>query len=299
MKNSVERLKALLLELSNNGHVSVSKTKGENTSSCFNRLEQSGIVRKHRQGSGNRFSLILPKQLSEYISNEFPQGLHTKIDESLSHRVAGVSAHSDSKAIKKLGFDILTLRGSSEVSVSNQIFPLGEYNEQAYLSLKISDKQKITLQKRLTTIITIENPTVFVEFEKVTEIHWDIAIYTGGKMSTLLLEQLEKWHTEGHQLVHFGDMDYVGLLEYARILEKCPEADIFIPRTLDKNLIKRFGKSELLSKQTDIHLTLINKFDTLPSSNQKTKLLELYHLIQSCSKGLEQEVFLIPHGQQS
>ncbi|MGB1309808.1 MAG: hypothetical protein ACPG47_01290, partial [Leucothrix sp.] len=90
-----------------------------------------------------------------------------------------------------------------------------------------------------------------------------------------------------------GDYDYAGLLEYARILTRCPDAHLFYPSQLTQAFINRYGLIELHQKQIAQHQSLLKKLETLPDSMQKERLMSVHHLLQITAKGLEQEAFLI------
>lgn len=294
MKQSMFRKIDLLIELNTNGYISASKVKSNGIALLISRLEQSGLIRKHKQGNGNRYTVVHKEQLNNFIIKEFPQikSLEHSLNSGVSNRVSSISTYSDSKMIKSLGFDIVMLRGNVVINFKEHQYSLTEFADDALLSLKISANQRIQLQANPVTIITIENPTTFFEID-LTHLNCDVAVYTAGKMSNLLIEQLVEWHKQGHKLVHFGDYDYVGMLEYVRVLERCDSADIYVPETLTADFISRFGNSGLLQNQSEIHQGLINKMTFLTDSPQKTKLITLYNLIQGCSKGLEQEALLI------
>ena len=292
MKSYISKTAELFAELLEKGSISASSiSRGSHeTKAQFKRLSAAGIINKQRSGGGNRYQLLHPNSFQAFADSQFPSGL-VKPSENYSNRTFGVLTRADSKTTAKLGFDLVTLRGNSELCVNHTKYQLNN-SDDVFLSLKISDASLITIAKAKCRIVTIENPTVFAELNKITDLKWDIAVYTAGKMSSLLINQLQQWYEAGHQLVHFGDYDYVGLLEYARILDLCPEAELHVPNYLDKKFIARFGNSELHEKQITQHETLLTKLEILPESDQKQSLIEIYKLLQSTAKGLEQEAFL-------
>lgn len=294
MESYISKTAELLANLLEQGSISASSVdRGSlETKSQFAKLSAVGIISKQRSGAGNHYQLLHPLKFETFIDSVFPSGL-LKPSEYTSNRTFGVLTRADSKTTAKLEFDLIMLRGHAELIINRERHQLSNSND-AFLSLKISDSNLITIANTKCRIVTIENPTVFTELNKVADLEWDIAVYTAGKMSSLLLNQLQKWHEADHQLLHFGDYDYVGLLEYARILECCPQAVLHKPDLLTKEFINRFGNAQLHEKQITQHETLLKKLETLPKSDNQQSLLKIYQLLQSTAKGLEQEAFLIP-----
>lgn len=257
----------------------------------FATLISTEIIKKQRSASGNCYQLFQLEKLRIHLEKTFPNGLLKPIGKDTSNRSYGVFTNGDSKSITKLDFDLIMLRGSAEVSIDDEHYELNN-SDAAFLSLKISATQTIDITNPNLTVVTIENPTVFAELNKISGLEWDIAIYTAGKISNFLLTQLKQWHTAGHQLIHFGDYDFVGLLEYARILYLCPQVELHWPQHLNADFINRYGKSQLHEDQISQHQTLLNKLELLPTSPQKQTLVKMHQLLQKTAKGLEQEAFL-------
>ena len=295
MTNYISKTAQLFAVLLEKGSVSASSVDrgSPEIKQQFARLDNAGIVKKQRSGGGNCYRLLHPDKLQSFIDADFPSGLIRPEDSDSANRTFGVLTRGNSKTVSTLGFDIMMIRGNAELMVNQQRHLL-DNSDSAFLSLKISKEQKITLLTANSRIVTIENPTVFTELNKIADLQWDIAIYTAGKMSTLLLDQLQLWQEAGHTLIHFGDYDYVGLLEYARILQRCPLADIYFPTRLTHQFIEKYGTPELHQKQIAQHESLLKKLETLPASAQKKNLIGIHKLLQSTSQGLEQEAFLKP-----
>ena len=281
---------AVLLEKGSISASSISLGSNE-TKAQFEKLSTAGIIKKKRSGRGNRYHVLHRNTLQAFADSQYPSGL-VKPSENYSNRTFGVQTRADSKSTGTLGFDLVMVRGKAELTVNHKKHQLNN-SDDVFLSLKISKGSSITISETKCKIVTVENPTVFAELNKIADLEWDIAVYTAGKMSSLLINQLQQWYVAGHQLAHFGDYDYVGLLEYTRILELCPKAELHVPKHLDKNFIARFGNSLLHEKQIIQHETLLTKIEILPESDQKQSLTEIYKLLQSSAKGLEQEAFLI------
>ena len=292
MKHYISKTAELFAELLESGSLSASSVDrgSSETKAQFAKLSAAGIISKRRSGGGNRYEVLHPLNLQTFISSEFPSGLLAP-SEFVSNRTLGVLTKADSKTSKSLDFDLVMLRGNAKLCINQAIHYLKDSHE-IFPCIKITDNSLITIDKTSCKIITIENPTVFAELNKISDLEWDVAVYTAGKMSSILLNQLQQWCESGHQLTHFGDYDYVGLLEYVRILARIPSANLHQPSRLDKAFIQQYGNVTLLQKQISQHKTLLLKLQALPESAQKQSLLRVYQLIQSTGKGLEQEAFL-------
>ena len=288
MSHYISKTAKLFAGLLEKGSISASSVDrgSSDTKLQFARLDNAGIVKKQRSGGGNCYRLLHPEKLQSFIDANFPSGLIKPEDSDSANRTFSVLTRGDSKTLTALGFDLVMLRGNVGLMINQKPYQPGN-SDSAFLSLKISEEQKITLLSDNCKIITVENPTVFTELKRITDLEWDLAIYTAGKMSTLLLDQLQLWQEAGHSLLHFGDYDYAGLLEYARILERCSFAEIYFPTRLTHQFIDEYGTPELHQKQIAQHGSLLKKLETLAESAQKENLIGIHELLQSTSKGLE------------
>lgn len=287
--NFIDTNARLLHQLLVDHCVPVSSAKSAAASVLFGQLQQAGIVFKRRKGAGSQFLLENSASLSAFIEQTYPEGLFVQEDDDRLSRIQGVMQSQDSKTRKQLDFAFLNTRGTVTVKLAGQTHDLAVLtNTNTSLCLKISALQQCELLAPGSIVVTVENPTAFVELEQMLEQPWDLAVYTAGKMSGILLQQLQYWHQQNHKLVHFGDYDYVGLLEFARILRFAPQAYLYYPETLEK-LLQRYGNTELLRKQVGQHQILLETVRQLPEGAGKQQLVHVYQLLQETAKGLEQE----------
>ena len=279
----------LLYQLQTEGFVPASRVKSVAVMEIFGQLQQAGIVCKRRKGSGSQFQLEHPEFLQAFIVQTYPEGLFRQEEENRPSRVVGVMQSQDSKTFKQLDFSFLHVRGSAVVQFAGSTYDLTMLTAcDASLCLKISSAQHCELTSPMNTVVTVENPTAFVVLEQMLDQPWHLAIYTAGKMSDILIQQLKIWSQQGHQLVHFGDYDYVGLLDFSRILRFNPEADLYCPKAFTQ-LLQQYGDSQLLEKQVKQHEILLKTMEQLPDSLGKRQLIKIYQLLQQYAKGLEQE----------
>lgn len=279
----------LLHQLLTERTVPGSKVKSKAAKFLFDRLQQTEIIKKQRKGAGSQYQVMHLDALQAFIEQEYPNGLLAMTMTDLPSRIQGVLQSQDSKIQKKLDFVLLTVRGGTTIKHEGKTHDLNMLtNAETSLCLKISPSSLCELPASPCTIVTVENPTAYVELEKMLEHPWQLAIYTAGKMSNILLQQLQYWYQQQHQLLHFGDYDYVGLLEFARILICCPESRSYYPENLPM-LLQKNGNAQLLEKQTEQHKSLLRTLEYLPSGAGKNDLNEVYRMLQSSAKGLEQE----------
>jgi hypothetical protein len=287
--DTTARLLSLLLEQNS---LSASSVKSKASREVFTTLEQTGVVQKKRKGAGNQYQLLSQSSLVEFINSRYPSGVYRKEAKDTPRRVQGIREKQNSKSLSKLDFSLITLRGSSSIKQDGKVYNLVQLTtKNTFLSLKLTNTLHPENLQKNSTIVTVENQTDFTELESMMQRPWDITIYTGGKMSNILLQQLRYWANDGHKLVHFGDYDYVGLLEFTRIIQICPKAELYSPDKLSTELIQQYGNTLLLEKQVSAHQTFLKNLEALPDSLGKDQLSNAYKLLQENAKGLEQESF--------
>jgi hypothetical protein len=279
----------LLDRLLNENYISVSTVKSTSAIMLFQQLEQSKIIVRRRKGSGSQFKLEHLQALQNFIIRTYPEGLRRKVGDVRPSRVQGVMQVQDSKVCKSLDFVLVNLRGTATINYGDRTYHLEQItNRDISLSLKIDITRPCLLPRAPQIILTVENPTAFVALEQIVEQPWQLAVYTAGKMSNMLLQQLQLWYGQHHKLIHCGDYDYVGLLEFARILAICPSASLYKPANLFE-LLQQYGNDALLKKQVKQHKILIKKINKLPNSIGKQQLVTVYQMLQTTAKALEQE----------
>ena len=294
MMSFVDNNAKLLSNLLNAGSISVSSASSKVAKQLFHQLVQIGLVQKRRKGAGNQFQLLDSDGLKAYIDSCYPSGLLLVKTTDAPRRVQGIISGKNSKKLNKLDFDIITLRGNQTIVYGDKKYHLEAVTDNnIYVSVKVARGSHIRLLQVSKTIITVENPTAFCALDSMLDISWDVAIYTKGKMSNILLKQLQAWSLQGQNIIHFGDYDYVGLLEFLRVLKCSPNARFYLPNSLTSSFFKRFGNSQLLEKQTTQHKELKQIVSKLPDSSGKNDFRKAYDLIQNSAVGLEQESLYI------
>ena len=290
MSKYIDTNAKLLAQLLEAGSLPSSLVKSKVTISLFDKLIQIGLIQKQRKGAGSQFSLINKERREVFIGNEYPSGLEFIENNMFPRRVQGIKNCKNSKSLKKLDFDLITLRGKSIIEYKEKNIDLSlSSDDVTYLSLKLEIGSLINIHQESCTIVTVENPTAFTELGKMVSCSWDIAVYTGGKMSEILINQLKYWGEKGHKIIHFGDYDFVGMEEFIRILHVCSDARFYLPESLGDEFVKNYGNIELLEKQVTQHKKFSISMSSLANTKGRGDLRKLHQLIQNNAKGLEQE----------
>ena len=273
-----EILRKLLL----NGHIPSSRVRGRNRERLKS-LFASGILREESKAGGSRIVIESAEHFRKFIAGCYPSGLapeHT----ALPPRASGVAALRDSKRSTKRDCEPVLLRGLGDVVLSSDKnhLPVAELTRTFGMASFINDGNSGFQYKG--TIATVENLELFLHFEDIQP-EEKLAVYTGGRSSRLLLEWLSSPGMSNCRIVHYGDWDPVGLDEYLRIKDACPErTSLFVPDNLEE-LFRRYSNRGLIDGSIAIHGRLRRSAD--PSVKYVVSLMDRFNA------GLEQEVLLL------
>jgi len=135
------------------------------------------------------------------------------------------------------------------------------------------------------TVAVVENAEPFWQYEReLPEV--DLAIFASGRLSERALAWLASDDMGTCSLVHWGDYDPVGCMEFIRLRERCgTRVTMHLPNRVEE-LLPRFGKPGLLSDQLD---TLA----ALRSLDVPFEVISLLAMFDRFRRGLEQEALLI------
>ena len=215
-----------------------------------------------------------------------PDGLFVEIDD-LQDRAASVMALGDAKAIRCGPCQGVFLRSTKPNVCVSSIdgalnVPVDKMTAIAGGAAILLENDKFWTCEGL--VATVENEEAFWRHHLVLP-EVDLAVYTQGKMSDRLVAWLSSPPMKGCLYVHWGDYDPMGVIEYCRLAAACPGRVRFhIPDNLDI-LLPRYGKTELITKQTDL---LANLYDRLDDEVVR----RMVHLFENHRRGLEQEALL-------
>jgi hypothetical protein len=221
-----------------------------------------------------------------FVSDRFPLGLEDP-GEIPADRVAGVRLYGDAKAALRGRSEGVFLRstkpGTSLESESGQLLPVAEWTSiggVAALTLEESRRWRFS-----GTVAIVENAEPFWQFEREMP-QADLAVYAAGRLSERMLGWLASDEMAGCRLVHWGDYDPVGCMEYVRLCNRCAgRATMHVPARVAE-LLPIYGKPSLLADQIDT-LTALRHIAAPP------EVVQLLALFDQHRRGLEQEALLL------
>ncbi len=237
-------------------------------------------------GRGIVFKISNPRTFSDFLNSRFPMGID--IDpKAILDRASAVLYLNDAKAIRlavaqgifvrsaKAGIEITTGDKASTVQVSMLTQEAGT----AGLALSLERSWNATGQ-----IALIENADTFWRYELVLP-DIDLAILTGGNMSSRFLDWLASPLMDQCKLLYWGDYDPVGVYQYTRLASACAgRVEVYAPSAIDK-LLPKHGKASLITRQY-MYLDRLRDHDSDPFVRRMIELFDQHR------RGLEQEILL-------
>lgn len=249
-------------------------------------LETCGAVERRRAGRGEVLLVRSVGAFALFVSDRFPLGLEDP-RETPTDRVSGVRLQGDAKAAPRGRSEGVFLRstrpGARLESESGHWLPVAEWTSiagVAALTLEAPRRWRFS-----GTVVIVENAEPFWQFERELP-QVDLAIYSAGRLSERVLGWLAGDEMAGCQLVHWGDYDPVGCMEYVRLANRCPgRTRMHLPhRVLE--LLPVYGKPALIVDQIDT-LTQLRQIAAPP------EVARLLALFDQHRRGLEQEALLL------
>ena len=278
----VDSFAAVLKKLLWDGHIPSSRVKGRNRDRLKS-LFASGILKEEPKAGGSRIVIESARHFRQFIVGCYPSGLASE-HAVLPPRASGVAAFRDSrKGLLRMCEPVL-LRGFDDAVLNSEdnSLPAAELTRAFGMASFISSRGLDFHYDG--AVATIENLELFLHFEDIKP-NEKLVVYTGGRISRLLLEWLASSGMSGCRIVHYGDWDPVGLDEYLRIKEACSGRTIlFMPDDLEE-LFDRYSKPGLVEDNTAILGRLRGSAD--PSVKYVVSLMDRFNA------GLEQEVLLL------
>lgn len=247
-------------------------------------LFDAGILVEEPAGAGHRVLVRSTQGLKNWIARRYPHGLDGH-GATMSGRVEAVANHRDSKVSTGLDASLVHLRGfgNSELRRGEEQFPVAELTKAfGAASLLVRQDCSWRLSGRLCTV---ENLEVFLRIEELLD-DVDLAIYTGGRLSGLVISWLANCCGEDSLFLHVGDYDPVGLAEYLRLTKQLGgRVNLYLPDDLEERLI-RYGNTQLLRQSRKLQAVLRRSDD--PTVRTVVELIDRH------GRCLEQEALLIP-----
>lgn len=283
MKKAERRLLRLLRDAGDEGvlHSSIAK-------SCYSLLadlEECSAVRRKLMNRATRVRIVNQTAFSRFIESRFPLGIDTESLDALD-RAAAVVAFGDAKAIRRGSEEGIILRSAyREMRLTSSdglaTIPVGQLSADAGgAALQLTSGRRWTFSGR---VVVVENVEPFWRYEQVLP-HMELAVFACGNMSNRLVDWLVSDDLKSCSLVHWGDYDPRGVLEYLRLAERCPDrTSPFVPDHIES--LMKYGNRRLLLRQRH----LLDKLRTKTTDPHVARMVALFD--KHC-KALEQEGLL-------
>lgn len=246
-------------------------------------LLDTGVLKVEKSGRGQRVVVELPNQLETFILNLYPHGLLA--GEAVGRAAAIRAARSAKHRHQRSKFSTILVRVLREgVLTTPELAEGGLHCLTAKLGAAVFVLGRELEPRCCGVVVTVENEDVFHRIEELIPTV-DVAIYTAGRMSSRMLEWLER-QSEIQQLIHAGDYDPVGVAEYLRLQAALGErVGLYIPTDLE-GLFQRYSNPALLQRVGN------QRALARVQESKDGSVRRIVALIQRHGAGLEQEILL-------
>ncbi len=208
---------------------------------------------------------------------------------AITDRASAVIMLADAKAVRQaVGQGIFIRSAKPDIEIRSAdgeiVIPVSELTASAGGSgVQLSAEKTWTF---VGDVAVIENADAFWRFELVMP-QVDLAVLSGGNMSTRLVQWLGSPEMARCRIVHWGDYDPVGVYQYVRLLDACSgRVEAFAPPEVDE-LLPKCGKRRLVTRQPK-YLDRIREHAADPFVHRMIELFDKHR------RGLEQEALLHP-----
>ena len=220
---------------------------------AFNRLVASETIVKERKGAGYIWRVKKRDALIENKKYYFPTEI-SEIDSSKGERYKNIRTNRNSKSKSRKSYRLFFLRSHKLFSLNGQEF----LNSNGLMGGQLDS---LIVHK----VCFVENLENFMEDNIFINQGWTL-IYVNGRIGEELLERIE-----ADEVMHFGDLDYVGLDEYARIKEVFSQASLYIPSKYFED-VKKYSIGIETKQKASNRLLELSKNDS-----QVAKILDHLH----------------------
>ena len=247
-------------------------------------METCGAVRRRFFDRARRIEVCCQVTFDKFVMSRFPLGVDAELNDVFD-RAGAVVAFGDAKAIGRGSEEAIFVRTAKPRitirATDGTEIPVGVLSSAAGgAALSLTKDRQWTFSG---TVAVIENAEPFWQHEKVLP-DVDLAIYASGNMSGRLLDWLASEAMSGCQIIHWGDYDPRGVIEYLRLFDRCTDrAAPFLPQGIE--LLMQHGKRSLWENQSSSLEKLRARTDN-PHASRMLRLFDKHR------KGLEQEVLL-------
>ncbi len=203
-------------------------------------LFDAGVLDEEKSGAGRRLVVKNQLALQAFALKMYPSGLAGYTGD-LPAKSKAVADRRDSK--KAIGKNPVTLlvRGFNGCTFrkNGSQLPVAEWTRSAGVAALCLDSLEGWECEGILGFV--ENLETFWHIEKIAPFI-DLAIYAEGRIGSNVLDWLKSPGMTDFWVVHFPDYDPVGMDEYLRIKDACPErTELFRPADLER-LFVSYGK---------------------------------------------------------
>lgn len=273
-----EKLETLLLQ----GALPASRlSRGDRTR--LQALFDAGVLQQERSGAGLRVVVQQPVALRAFAEKTYPSGLRGTGD-GLPARARAVARLRDSKKGQGRCPVTVLLRGFDGCRLTAGSTTLAVADWTALAGVAAVGLDRIGNWGFSGTLALVENLELFWHIEQIVPTV-ELALYAEGRLTQRILRWLTSPSMQRARVIHFGDFDPVGLDEYLRLKQACPERSaLYRPDNLE-DLFRKYSKPRLLTDNTAI-MNRLRKVDDPEVSS-------IVEVIDRFGGGLEQEALLI------
>ena len=243
-------------------------------------LFDARILEERRSGAGRRVVVANEEGFRRWAEERLPNGLDPDLDGP--PRSAAIAAFRDAKVARRTDAEPVLLRVFTEqavVGIDGVALSARELTQRAgCVSFLLSEGRHVTLCGRVGVV---ENLEAFVYAEQLGA-QLDAAMYAAGRISSRMLEWMSTQETTFW--VHLGDYDPVGLSEYLRVAEACPDrASLWIPPDLEQ-LVARYSKGRLMEASPRVWAKV--------RQSEDADVRRVVSFLDHHARGLEHEILL-------
>ena len=270
----------LLQRLAQEGRVPRSQISAKSLN-LLRSLFDSGTLRQAGSGRGLVVEVADYETLQAYYNTRYPSG-----DKTIGGppRARAVGMLRNAKRCERTSMEPVLIRAISPVMCTRdgRAFDLRASTIQTGAACLVLEPGRFWAFA--ADVAVVENLEFFLHFEN-TGASADVALYSSGRLSKLVLNWLASPELSHCRFIHCGDYDPVGLDEFMRIKTEVGErARLHIPRNL-RHLAATYGRGELLRDSAAI----LQRLRTLSDPD----VCSVIKILDETGCGLEQEALLL------
>ncbi len=225
----------------------------------FSQLCNAKAITREKRGRGAVWVVAKPSVVQEYRHHHCPDFTP---DETKGERYNLIHATRDSKASSRESFRLAFMRSHTPFKLNGETITANE---------PIGRKLDSIEAHKLCFVENLEN---FMLNSKLIDDGY-VLLFPVGRLGSAVFEKIKADH-----IMHFGDLDYIGLNEFARVKSFYPNATLYVPDNYFEHA-KEIGKTITGGqKATDALLRLCK---------EDSRVKRVYDFIQHYNLYMEQE----------